>query len=397
MQLFLGRGDKCEFVGFSGGEFRWANGSTLFFRHATNHREIDNYRGSTFAFIAINELSFWETEDYYNMISGANKFPGGKALMFSTTNAEGVGSVWVRRRFYDPAGYNSVIKKTVMVKSNPVKISQVCYHGNFYDNPNVPDEDRAKLELELQHNPSLKKSWIEGSWDTVHGGAFDNFDERVHVVKRIKLPDSEEMDRVMDWGSSSPCAILWCVTLKNDLTVSNHVLPVGSVVVVNELLLHKEGKPTEGLFLNPTQTAHAILEEEARMRVRGIISDKYDVRVGPADTQIFDRNVDNPLAETHSIAGRMEAAGVPFMRAYKEPGTRIQGKQLLRELLGEKKIFFTEDCPYLIDQLPRLQNNPKDPEDVLKCKEDHLYDALRYRLLRKPVEYQDQAVIRLDF
>ena len=82
--------------------------------------------------------------------------------------------------------------------------------------------------------------------------------------------------------------------------------------------------------------------------------------------------------------------GVTFTRANKSPGSRVQGVQLFRGRLEaatkrpmEKPGFFVfNTCFHTIRTIPNLENDEKNREDIDSHGEDHLYDVIRYRILK---------------
>jgi hypothetical protein len=47
---------------------------------------------------------------------------------------------------------------------------------------------------------------------------------------------------------------------------------------------------------------------------------------------------------------------------------------------GAPKLLIVDKCTNLIRQMQSLQRDPKNPEDVMKCSDDHAYDAMRMAL-----------------
>ena len=86
----------------------------------------------------------------------------------------------------------------------------------------------------------------------------------------------------------------------------------------------------------------------------------------------------------------MATMGVTFTRSNKAPGSRVQGVQLLRGRLEaatqrpmEKPGYFVfNTCYHTIRTLPNLENDEKNREDIDSSGEDHLYDVIRYRILK---------------
>ena len=51
----------------------------------------------------------------------------------------------------------------------------------------------------------------------------------------------------------------------------------------------------------------------------------------------------------------------------------------------EPKLIILSNCRNLISQLPALPLDKRNPEDVDTKSEDHLYDALRYMVMSRPM------------
>src|SRR5690606_27516175 len=62
-------------------------------------------------------------------------------------------------------------------------------------------------------NKSELAAWIDGSWDILAGGMFDDlWRGDIHVVPAFPLdeiPRGWKSDRAFDWGSSKPFAVGW--------------------------------------------------------------------------------------------------------------------------------------------------------------------------------------------
>jgi hypothetical protein len=136
-----------------------------------------------------------------------------------------------------------------------------------------------------------------------------------------------------------------------------------------------------GLNLSAKTIAQTIKQIEAKLREQGWIN--KTVRAGPADNAIFNEE----RKDVDSIAAEMAREGVGWERSNKNPGTRHQGLQLVRERLERALtndgpgLYFMEHCRCAIQQLPVLPRDPDDLDDVDSEAEDHLYDEMRYRVL----------------
>jgi hypothetical protein len=85
----------------------------------------------------------------------------------------------------------------------------------------------------------------------------------------------------------------------------------------------------------------------------------------------------------------MAREGIKWLPSDKAPGTRKIGLELLRSRLKEAgkehpenpALYVMDHCRAAIAQLPVLPRDAKNPDDVDTDAEDHIYDAVRYRVL----------------
>ena len=135
----------------------------------------------------------------------------------------------------------------------------------------------------------------------------------------------------------------------------------------------------EGLRLTAEAQAQRIksFEDDERWGPR--------VKPGPADNAIFSSEPGRP-----SIADEMSNVGVKFTRSDKSPGSRVRGVELMRNRLEQSTkrpmekpgIFVFNHCFHTIRTVPNLESDPKNLEDIDTHGEDHIWDVIRYRLLR---------------
>ena len=101
-----------------------------------------------------------------------------------------------------------------------------------------------------------------------------------------------------------------------------------------------------------------------------------------------------------SIAEDMKKKGVAWTKANKKAGSRIQGLELIRSKLKaslkpfqeEPGLYIFDNCVHLIRTLPTLPRSEYNSEDIDTNAEDHAYDALRYRILKRGVAVKVQQM-----
>jgi hypothetical protein len=246
------------------------------------------------------------------------------------------------------------------------------------DNPSLNKED-YEARLSGLKSPFLVRAMLDGSWDIVAGGMWDDvWDPELHVVEPFEIPRSWRIDRSFDWGASKPYSVgFWAESDGSEVKLAD-----GSIVqtVRGDLFRIAEiygwnGRPNEGSGDSPRTVASLILEKERSLGLRG------RVKPGPADNSIFDS------AGCASIASEMERAGVRWVRSDKTPGSRSRGWVLFRQMLsnagtGESaslRVF--SGCTQFIRTIPVLQRSSRNADDIDTAAEDHIADETRYRIL----------------
>jgi hypothetical protein len=438
-RFFLKFGDGAKFLS-GGSEYKWVwpTGEELLFRHAKRVSDYDNFHGHEYPFIGWNELTKHPTGDLYDKFMSTNRSsfdptkdtpkrighnggpkldaddvydtPDGKPLppipleVFSTTNPNGPGHHWVKRRFIAPAPYGQVVRTYADVfnpqtqQEETIEKTQVAIFGSYRENVYLPPEYVA--ELDAIKDPNLRAAWLLGSWDVNAGGAFDDlWDTKVHVIPRFTIPETWHVNRAFDWGSSEPFSVGWYAEANGEeveLPDGRTFAPAaGSIIMIAEWYGAQADQKTgervgtnKGLRMSAKDVARGIKDREIVMMTNGWILRQPSP--GPADNQI--NNVNEK--ESDSIGIKMAKEGVRWTKSDKTKGSRFNGFQLFRDRLGaavkkEGPAFYVMiNCQDAIEVIPTLPRDEKDPDDVdTDAPDDHIYDQVRYRVLAASNRY----------
>ena len=214
-------------------------------------------------------------------------------------------------------------------------------------------------------------------------------------MPRFVIPSGWKLDRSYDDGSSHPFAVAWFA--EADGTEATIVTPdgeeftfcpqPGSLIQIFEWYGCKrdhngEFIPNQGLKLSASDIAQGIVDREVSLMANGWISSQP--WPGPADNRIR-QVIDVELDTTEKL---MSKKGVRWQESDKSPGSRVVGLQLIRDRLeaslrGEGPgLYFMQNCKASIELLPTLPRDEKKLDDVDTSSEDHMYDAVRYRVLK---------------
>lgn len=345
------------------------NGGSLWMSYLDRDEDVTRYQGQAFCWIGFDELTQWPTPFAWNYMRSrlrTTKKSGLPLCMRATSNPGGVGHLWVKAMFVDPAPYNESFwatnedGETIVYPPSHEKSGDPLFKRRFipatlYDNPYLAED--GNYEANLMSLPEhQRKQLLEGNWDTNEGAAFPEFRRDYHVIDPYEIPNNWTKFRSCDYGYGSHSGVLWFAVAPDD-----------------QLIVYREMYTTKIIAVD---LADMIVEAEAAEKVR----------YGVLDSSLWHQRGDPgpPLAE------QMIKRGCHWRPSDRSKGSRVAGKNELHRLLQEDeftekpRIVFFKNCTETINQLPLLPLDKKNPEDVDTNAEDHLYDALRYGIMSRP-------------
>ena len=370
----------------------WPTGEQLLLRHMKTQDDYWSYHGHAYPWIGWEELTNWADDKCYTVMMSCSRStrPDMPRCYRATTNPYGVGHNWVKRRFRLPQSRGRIIRDSY-AKDGTLEPPRVAIHGSLYENRILLAADPqyiSKIKAAAR-NPSELAAWIEGSWDIVAGGMLDDlWRGDVHIVPSVPphlIPKRWKVDRSFDWGSSKPFAACWFAESNGEpFTYQGHTYGrvKGDVYLIREWY-GWNGVRNEGVRMLATDVGQGIADREDDWGIRN------RTKPGPADASIFDDENGN------NIAKDMHKKGVRWQPADKAPGSRKQGWEIMRKYVkgslpnpngGPREVpgFFVMDCcEQTIETLPTLPRDDDDLDDVNTEAEDHIGDAVRYRLRKK--------------
>lgn len=346
------------------------SGASLWMSYLDSDDDVTRYQGQAFSWIGFDELTQWPTPHAWNYMRSrlrVTKDSGLSLYQRATTNPGNAGHSWVKKMFIDPAEPNTAFWATnpetgevLLWPKGSAKEGQPLFKRRFipaklYDNPYLAED--GIYEANLMSLPEhLRKQLLEGSWDISEGAAFPEFNRKIHVTEPFDIPSNWPRFRAADYGYSSYTGVLWFA-----------VAPSEQLIVYRELYVSK-----------------VLAEDLADMVLEAEYGEK--MRFGVLDSSLWHKRGDTGP----SIAERMILKGCRWKPADRSRGSRIAGKNevhrrlQLDEYTNEPRMIIFNNCRNLINQLPSIPLDKKNPEDVDTNSEDHLYDALRYGVMSRP-------------
>lgn len=328
---------------------KFLNGSRIIIGGFKDEKDIEKYLGIEYDIIVIEEAT-QITETKLDKLRGSLRTSKGgwRPRMYMSTNADGVGLAWFKKRFVEPA------RSKTEARTRFLDVTKI--HNPFV---NVEYEDWLDS---LQG--ALRKAWRDGDWDAFAGMAFPQWNREVHTCEPFDIPAHWIKWRASDWGSSAPFCTLW-FTKDPDTR---------RIYIYREL--YQAG-------LTDRQQARMILDLTPA-------GEKIFVHYADPNSYWVGHNKDNKI---YTSADEYKAEGVILTKADND---RLSGKRKLNNLLaplpdGLPGIQVFSNCPHLIDQMGSLASNPRNPEDVDTDGEDHAYDTARYGLTNEKKAEQQAA------
>ncbi len=388
----------------------WPGGEQLLLRSFMKADDYWNYHGHEYPFIAWEELCNWPYDDGYKRMMSCcrSSQPGMPRMVRSTTNPYGPGHNWVKKRFR-PHTHNMIVIRDAKDDDGGIEPPRLSIKSHIDENLALlrADPDYKQKIAASARNQSERKAWLEGSWDIVAGGMFDDvWDPLYNVLKPFPIPHNWKIMRAFDWGESRPFSVgWWAKSTGEDVEI---VPGIWRSTIKGDLFRIKEwygctGKPNEGLRMLATDIASGIVQRELDLgwRIQG--ENWCRVSTGVADSQIFAAENGNCIATDMKVKVRLSDGhkypGIQWMAADKRPGSRNTGWTQMRQMLNnahptkhldEKGIvirttpreraglFVFDTCQSFIDTIPVLPRDEKDMDDVNTDAEDHIADETRY-------------------
>ena len=390
---------------FNNSEHVWTfpGGEQLLLRQFNKDDDYWNYHGHEYPWIGWEELCNWPTDNGYRRMFSCcrSSTPGMPRMIRATTNPYGPGHNWVKARFL-PDRMNMKVRKDLVDEEGLKEPPRISIFSSLYENKILLKEDPEYINkiAAAARNAAEKKAWLEGSWDVVAGGMFDDvWDPDYNIIKPFAIPHNWRIDRSFDWGSSKPFSVgWWAVSNGEDVKMANGKW---RSTIRGDLFRVAEwygwtGKPNEGARLLAVDISEGIVKRELERGWRDPTNPMWcRVKPGVADAQIFAAENGNCIATDMKNRVRMDNGivyrGIKWVAADKRPGSRVTGWDQMRRMLkaahptplGPREnpgLFVFDNCEHFIRTVPVLPRDEDDPDDVNTEAEDHIADETRYRV-----------------
>ena len=373
---------------YNGSEHVWRfpSGAQVRFGSINHPQDRINYQGHQYDFIGFDEATHF-TQDEVEFLRSRNRpsGPGTRVYCRYATNPGGIGHVYFKRRFVDPAPPGTRIVEKVQAlapdgSSREYRLSRIFIPSTVWDNEALL-KNNPKYVADLASLPErTRKQLLEGSWDYYAGQVFaewrndpGHYRDQVwtHVIKPFNIPAWWRIYRGLDWGYERPFSVGW-YAVDGD----------GRMYRIREYY-GTDGNANQGVRMTPDAVARKIKEIEStdpNLKGRTII--------GIADPAIMHSQTGPETSVEYLMR---KGAGIRW-----QPGNhdRFQGLMQCHYRLafgedGKPMFYVFSTCRHFIELVPALVYDQANPEDVDSDMEDHIYDEWRYVCMANPCKARE--------
>ena len=330
-------------------EFIFPNGSRIVLGYCDNERDVLQYQGQAYEVITLEEATHF-TEFQFQTLTESNRMSGNmkekfNPRMYFTCNPGGVGHQWVKRLFID---------RHYRGQENPD--DYLFIQSLVFENKYLMENDQQYVKT-LENLPEdRRKAMLYGNWDIFDGQYFSEFDRDIHVCELFEIPRSWDRYISFDYGLDKFAVLFFAVDTK------------GRAYVYNQI--HKED---------------LIVSEACQMLKSYMRGQEYKAIFAPPDLWNRNRDTGKSTAEVFYENGlHLQQAGNNRVQGWLAVKEWLKVRKKRHEQTGEEikesDLVILKSCNTLIEYLPQIQFDSKNPNDcsIEPHEITHICDALRY-------------------
>jgi hypothetical protein len=335
-------------------QFTFPNGGRLRFRPLANDQDAEKYQGQNLSHAAIEEAGNYSDPSCIWKLFGALRGKGGGQVIL-TFNPGGVGHGWLKELFIKPAPKGMKILQKQL--PNGSSFDYIYIPSRVHDNQILLARDPEYINrLHMVGSPELVRAWLEGDFEIHEGSYFPEFSSK-HIISPFNIPKHWPRYMGYDWGYRSPFAAVWGAVSSGRDDAGNEVpYQKGAIVIYRELW----GKGVDNVDQANRIGAVSVGENPLAFADPSIFNHEGGPSIADQFTQVFAKYK------------------FPSFRA--ADNDRISGWSQIRQRLvaNPPLLYIFASCPYLLETLPSLSIDKRNPEDADSTGNDHACDALRY-------------------
>lgn len=324
------------------------NGATCRMTYIEDDRDAERYMGFSVTYIAVDECGNFPSPEPLDKLFGALRSPEGiPVFRRMTCNPGGVGHSWILDRYIRHGAWKIRSWQPQPLLAPNVWVQSVFIPAKLEDNKILMANDPMyDARLAMVGDSTLYRAWRDGDWNILAGVYFDNFREEDLVYDPPEIKPWWPRYLSGDWGFSSWSAFYWGAWDGERLWVYRELSERG---------------------LDPAALAERVIEVNAGEKI-----DRFFFSHDAFSKRTSERSM------AHEIGDYFLRRDAPIPIPEPADFNRVPGWQLMYQGFRQRSIIISPSCRRLITTIPTLVRDPKRLEDVLKTKDDHWADALRY-------------------
>lgn len=368
-------------------------GESLHFKHVSNEKEFENkFKGLEFQFILFEELTSWEKGDLFDLLMTClrcreNDDPAKNPplMIRATTNPDGPGRKWVKRRFILQSDSGVVLKKEDPHPFNEDEVvvtTQMHIYTTMKENYKLPPSYVKNIMALKETNYPKYLQHMFGIWDDFDDTLLYNdvYDPSTQFIEDFEIPAGAIVKRAGDWGTSDPFCFLWYFKHKGSpIKLKSGKYwnpPEGSIIIVKEWYgAESIANPSKGLQMSAEKVSKEMKNIE-KYSFKG-----FKIQPGPCDAYI--KNGYKAGQVTNYDFFKKE--DLLFSTAFKSKDSIETGVLIIRDMLEATKkeldaprLYFFNSCKFLRETMFSLKSDPENLDRPEAKQDDHANDVVRY-------------------
>ena len=193
-------------------EFHFPSGAIVYTGHLRDERSFEDYKGHEYHRIGIEEATQIAKKELYLKLLGSNRstVPGIVAQVCSTTNPDGPGNDWLKRRFVKVYPMRGNMLPWGERFEDPItKRIRVYIPGSITENKVLLDNDPTYYDRLRDNSPQLVKAWVEGDWDAPASQFYPEFRANGPVILGDGIKEPPEANHVVPAHPIAPWLHRW--------------------------------------------------------------------------------------------------------------------------------------------------------------------------------------------
>lgn len=338
-----------------GKEWKFANGSTFYFRYAQNEKDKYNYQSQQIDILLIDEATHftWSIVDYLLTRNRATvNAHGFRPFAVMPSNPGNIGHVWYSQLFdvEKKQGEHEQVKKVL----NPNGKHSTVYFipALLEDNQIGVSRDPGYEQRLMERDPEVARALRYGDWGIFAGQAFGSWNRDRVACEPFDIPEHWPTWRALDYGFVHPFTCGWFA-----MDPATRRVYVYRAVLKSGLTDSQQARTIKQMTAADERPAYTYASPD--MWARKSSGDKVFTSIDEYKTE-----------------------GVNLTRADDD---RLGGKRKLDRLLADMPDGFPgiqvfEPYYKVFKCMETLVRSERNPEDVEKVDGDDAYDMLRYGL-----------------